>query len=77
MIASGVETMGDSDSIECPWCGHDIRDLGDALEPGLVIDCESCGRKVEIYDVWTTTTVCARQRTEAPLEEDSRTPNGA
>lgn len=35
-----------TDSVICPWCGHDNGD-GD-YESGSEIDCEQCGRAFDV-----------------------------
>jgi predicted RNA-binding Zn-ribbon protein involved in translation (DUF1610 family) len=50
----GMKTIGDQYRAECPVCGKmiwDLWDLGNSLQSGTVISCDSCGAEIVIEDV--------------------------
>ncbi len=51
-----TETFGDTNSVDCPKCGKQIRDLwdyGNSLVDGIEIVCQSCESTIKVVRVET------------------------
>ena len=64
---SAKVTKGPLHNVPCPHCGTgiDCRDLqetyGTSFEPGMKIDCDHCGRHMQVTAVQSVTIVTVRQ----------------